>query len=304
MRRGLDDGAGALFGFDRIGERGGIFHEDAAAYKDSFSSKLHDERSVGRRGNSPRGEIRHGELTCFRNHPDEFVRRAVLFGLGVEFFFAEDGENFHLLHDLADVLDRVYNVAGARFPFGADHGCAFGDAAQRFAKIARPAHEWNIERMLVDMMSLVGRRQHFGLVDVVDAEFLQDLRFRKMSNAALRHHRNRNSGHDLANLFRRSHARNPALRADLLRHPLEGHDGDGSRLFRNRSLLSIGHIHYDTAFEHLGEAGFEAETGGATIVIRHGGDSFLENAFSFQLPAKLSLFYSAIAIRGTPQQNL
>ena len=47
--------------------------------------------------------------------------------------FAEDGEDFHLLHDLADVLDGVDYVAGAGFPFGADHGCAFGDAAQGFA---------------------------------------------------------------------------------------------------------------------------------------------------------------------------
>jgi hypothetical protein len=37
----------------------------------------------------------------------------VLFRFGVEFFFAEDVENLHLLHDLAHVLDGVDDVSGA-----------------------------------------------------------------------------------------------------------------------------------------------------------------------------------------------
>src|SRR3984957_20679327 len=113
MRGGFDDGAGALFGFGGIGEGGGILHEDAAADEDGFGAELHDEGGVGGRGNASGGKIGDGELAGFGNHLDEFVGRAVLFGFGVEFFFAEDGEDAHLLHDLADVLHGVDNVAGA-----------------------------------------------------------------------------------------------------------------------------------------------------------------------------------------------
>jgi hypothetical protein len=55
------------------------------------------------------------------------------------------------------VLYRVHNIAGARLAFGPDHGCAFGNSPQGFAQIARPANKWDLERMLVDVMSFIGR---------------------------------------------------------------------------------------------------------------------------------------------------
>ncbi len=174
MRGGFDDGAGALFGFGGVSEGGGILHEDAAAYEDGFGAELHDEAGVGGRGDAAGGKIRHRQLACFRDQLDQFVGRAMFFGFGVEFFFAEDGEDAHLLHDLADVFDGVDDVAGAGLTLGADHGCAFGDAAQSFAEIARAAHEWNVEGVLVDVVSFVGGSEHFGLVNVVDAELLQE----------------------------------------------------------------------------------------------------------------------------------
>ena len=129
---------------------------------------------VGGGGDASGGEIWDGKLPCFGDHPDQFVGRAVLFGFGVEFFFAEDGEDFHLLHDLADVLDGVDHVAGAGLTLGANHGCAFGDAAQGLAQIARSADERDFEGMLVDVVSFVGGSEDFGFVDVVDTEFLQE----------------------------------------------------------------------------------------------------------------------------------
>ena len=81
------------------------------------------------------------------------------------------------------MLDRVNDVAGACFALGADHGSAFGNAAQRFAQVARAADEGRLEGMLVDMMRLVGRSEHFGFVDEVDAQLLQHLRFGKVTDA-------------------------------------------------------------------------------------------------------------------------
>ncbi len=139
----------------------------------------------------------------------------MLFGFGVEFFFAQHGQDFHLLHNLPDMLDGVDNVPGAGLAFGADHGCAFGDAAQSFAQIARAADEGDVEGVLVDVMGFVGRREHFGFVDVIDAKFLQNLRLSKMSYAALGHNRDRDLGHDFANLFGTRHAGYAAFGADL-----------------------------------------------------------------------------------------
>src|SRR2546427_5031245 len=42
------------------------------------------------------------------------------------------------------------------------------------------------EGVLVDVVLLVGRRQHFGLVDVVDAELLQDHGLGEVPDARLR----------------------------------------------------------------------------------------------------------------------
>src|SRR6266481_10230268 len=113
MGGGFDDGAGALFGFGGRGEGGGILHEDAAADEDGFGAELHDQARVGGGGDASSGEIRHRELPCFRDHLYQFVGRAVLFGFGVEFFFAEDGEDSHLLHDLPNVFDGVDYVTSA-----------------------------------------------------------------------------------------------------------------------------------------------------------------------------------------------
>src|SRR5437016_14659450 len=123
--------------------------------------------------------------------------------------------------------------------------------------------------MLVDVVGFVGGSEHFGFVNVVDAEFLENLRFGEVANAALGHDRNRHGGHDLANLFRRSHAGYAALGADLRGDALERHDRDGAGFFSDGGLLGVGDVHNDAAFEHFGEAGFETETGVGAIVLGH-----------------------------------
>ncbi len=161
----------------------------------------------------------------------------MLFRFGVQFFFAEHGENLHLLHDLADVLDGVDNVSGAGFALGANHGRAFGNAAQRFSEIARAADEWDFEGVLVDVMGFVGGSQHFGFVDVIHTQFFENLRLGEVADAALGHHRDGDGGHDLADLLGRSHAGHAALGADLRRDALERHDGDGAGLLGDLGLF-------------------------------------------------------------------
>src|SRR6202166_4242036 len=125
--------------------------------------------------------------------------------------------------------------------------------------------------MFVHVMGFVGGGEHFGFVDVVDAEFFENLGFGEVADAALGHDRDRHGGHDLANLFGRRHAGYAALSADLPGHAFERHAGDSAGLFGDGGLLGVGDVHNDAAFEHLGKAGLEAERGGATVIFRHGG---------------------------------
>ena len=145
------------------------------------------------------------------------------------------------------MLDGVNNVASASLTLGADHGRSFSNAAQSFAQIARSADKGDGEGML-DVMGFVGGGKHFGFVNVIDAQLLENLSLSKMPNAALRHHRDGNRRHNLANLLRRSHARNPALSADLRRNALECHNSYRASLFGYRSLLGVGYVHNYSPF--------------------------------------------------------
>ena len=67
-------------------------------------------------------------------------------------------------------------------------------------RLVGAAHERDRELPLVDVVGLVGRRQHLGLVDVVDLERLEHLRLDEVADAGLRHDRDRDRVLDLADL--------------------------------------------------------------------------------------------------------
>ena len=73
------------------------------------------------------------------------------------------------------MADGFDDVACAGFAFGADHGGAFGDAAQGFAEVAAPAHEGDAVGGFVDVVDGIGGGEDFGFVDVVYAEGFKDL---------------------------------------------------------------------------------------------------------------------------------
>ena len=148
---------------------------------------------------------------------------------------------------------RLHDVPAAGFALAANHRRAFGDSAQRLAEIARTAYEGRRERVLVDVILVVGRRQHFGFVDVVDAELLQDLCLGEMADAHLGHHRNRHRVHDPANELEVAHARDAAGRANVGRNALERHDGDGAGFLRDDGVVGGDDVHDDAALEHLRE---------------------------------------------------
>ena len=139
-------------------------------------------------------------------------------------------------------------------PLGADHRSPLGDPPQRLAQVAAPAHEGDAEVVLVDVVHVVGGRQHLGLVDVVDAERLEDLRLDEVADARLGHDRDGDGGLDRLDDGRVAHARDAAVAADVGRHALERHHGDGAGLLGDAGLLRRRHVHDDTLLQHLGEA--------------------------------------------------
>ena len=183
----------------------------------------------------------------------------MLLGLGHQLFLAEHRELLHLLHDGADVAHRFDDVARAGLALGADHGRAFGDAAQSFAEIARAADERHFEIALVDVVLFIGGRQHFALVDVIDFQRFQNARLHEVADARLGHHRNADLLHDLADLADGRHACHAAFLADIGGHAFERHHGGGSGLFGDDGLLGVGDVHDHAALQHLGQADFQAE---------------------------------------------
>ena len=152
---------------------------------------------------------------------------------------------------------RVDDVAGAGLALRADHRRALGDPPQRLAEVRAAADERHGELPLVDVVLEVGRRQHLGLVDVVDLERLQDLRLGEVADAALGHHRDRDRLLDALDHVGVGHARDAAVAADVGRDALERHHGAGAGLLGDLRLLGVDDVHDHAALEHLGEAALD-----------------------------------------------
>ena len=88
-------------------------------------------------------------------------------------------------------------------------------------------------------LRLVGRRQHLGLVDVVDLERLQHLRLDEVADARLGHHRDGHRLLDAADHLRVGHARDAAVAADVGGHALERHHRGGAGVLGDLRLLGV-----------------------------------------------------------------
>ena len=161
--------------------------------------------------------------------------------------------------DRARVAHRLDHVPGARLALRADHGRAFRNAARGLAEVAAAADERDLERVLVDVVLLIRGREHFGLVDVVDAEGLQDLSLDKMADPALGHHRDGDGLHDRLDQGWIGHSGDAALSADVGRNPLERHHRTRARVLRQPGVLGRDDVHDHAALEHLGEPRLDLE---------------------------------------------
>ena len=121
-------------------------------------------------------------------------------------------------------------------------------------RLVAPHTNGTVNAELVDVVGLVGRGEHFALVDVVDAERLQDLGLDEVTDARLGHDRDGDRGLDALDHLGVAHAGHATVAADVGRHTLERHDGAGAGVLGDLGLLGGDDVHDDAALQHLGEA--------------------------------------------------
>ncbi len=95
------------------------------------------------------------------------------------------------------------------------------------------------------------------LIDHVHTEGLQGPGLGRVTDAALRHHGDRDGVHDPLYLHGIRHPGHTPRRTDVRGDALESHHGDGTRLLRDAGLLRVRDVHDHAALLHLREATLE-----------------------------------------------
>merc|ERR1711957_622018 len=88
------------------------------------------------------------------------------------------------------------DVSSTSLALGADHAATLCDTPKGFSKIATATDEWNLVLGLVDVVCLIGDRQHLTLIDAIHADLLQNLSLHEVADARLCHHWDGDCAHD------------------------------------------------------------------------------------------------------------
>ena len=207
----------------------------------------------------PAEKFTTGRRAVIGNPLDEVIRGLKVLGRTEELLGTKALEPCDPVTHRAHVTNSLDDVAGPRLAFGANHRRTFAETAERLAEVTGTAYEGHVEVPLVDVVLLVGGREDFGLVDVVDAEGLKDLRLNEMPDAALRHDRHRDGLHDFLDPRGVGHTGHATCCTDVGGNALERHDGDGAGVLGDFRLLGVHDVHDDAALEHFGKAGLDAK---------------------------------------------
>src|SRR3984893_1619777 len=146
---------------DRLGSLQGVLGlKDAGPDEDAIDTELHHRRGVGRRGDPTGSEVDHWQATELLAFGKQVDRRAQQLGLMHELSAVHSDQLADACVDGPGVADGFDHVAGPGLALGAAHPGALRDAAEGLPEIPAPADEGNFERVLVDVIFLVGRSQH------------------------------------------------------------------------------------------------------------------------------------------------
>ncbi|KAF5930813.1 hypothetical protein HYC85_031686 [Camellia sinensis] len=222
--------------------------------ENTIAAQLHHQRGVGGGGYTAGGEVDHRKPPELLRLHHQIIRSSDFLSEGEDLIVVHVAKHTNIAHDGSNVTHRLDDVAGAGLALGADHGGAFADTAEGFAKVAAAADEGDAEVVFVDVVVVVSDSEDFALVDVVDANRLEDLSLDEVADSGLGHDRDGDGLLDLLDELGVAHAGDAALGTDVGRDAFQGHDGAGAGLLRDASLVSVDDVHDDSAAEHLGEA--------------------------------------------------
>jgi hypothetical protein len=143
--------------------------EDTGAHKHAITSQLHHERRIRRRRNTTRRKVNNRQTPQLGRLLEKLEIDLQVLGIHAQFLLAHVLRLVDFAGDGAHVADRFDDVAGAGFAFCADHGGAFGDAAEGLTEAAAAADEGDAEGVFGDVVDCVGGGENFGFVNVVYA---------------------------------------------------------------------------------------------------------------------------------------
>ena len=223
---------------------------------------MHHQRGVGWGGDPTGGKVDHRQAAQLGRLLDQVKWGLDILGIGVKFILIHALQAADFTHHRARVADSFDHIAGARFALGADHRGTLGDTTQRLAQVATATDKGHGKFVLVNVVIFVGGGEHFALINIIDPERLQNLRFDKVADARLGHHRDCHCGNDALDHIGVTHARHTTIATDVSRHPFQRHHRTRAGLFGNARLLRCHHIHDHAALEHLRQAGFHRKGAG------------------------------------------
>ena len=105
--------------------------------------------------------------------------------------------------------------------------------------------------MLPDVVLLISGREHLGLVDVVDADGLQNPGLDEVADADLCHDRDGHGLHNRLDHLGVRHSCDTAVGADVGGNAFEGHHRARARVLGDLGLLRGDDVHDDASLEHL-----------------------------------------------------
>jgi hypothetical protein len=94
------------------------------------------------------------------NFLQEMERRLNVLRVRIQLFIIHRARPPNLAHDLALMAHGFDNIPRTGFSLGANERRTLGDPAQGLSEIFGAAHEGYLERVLVDVVLIVGGREH------------------------------------------------------------------------------------------------------------------------------------------------
>ena len=183
----------------------------------------------------------------------QFVRRLQLLGCLEKLVLAHADQSADFALHQSHVTHGLHHITCARLTLGANHRSTLSNTAQSLAQVLSTTHEGHVELCLVDMVDIVGGREHFAFVNIVDLDGLQYLSLGDVADAAFCHHGDAHGLLNATNHLRVTHARYASSRTDVGRNTFKRHHGTGTSLFSDAGLFRSCYVHNHTTLQHLGQ---------------------------------------------------